>query len=56
MGSKKENTDSNNTRRRLLPAIIIVVLIAAALFAVSDAPFIKNARDSVFQKLRLRQS
>ncbi len=51
MGSKKENTDSNNTRRRLLPAIIIVVLIAAALFAVSDAPFIKNARDSVFQKL-----
>lgn len=51
MGSKKDNAKSNNSRRRLLPAIILVVLMAVVLFAVSDVPFVKSARDALMQKL-----
>ena len=51
MGSKKDNAKSNNSRRLLLPAIILVVLMAVVLFAVSDVPFVKSARDALMQKL-----
>ena len=51
MGTKKENAKSNSGRKRLISAIILVLLMTAVLFAVSDVPFIKSARDSLMQKL-----
>ena len=51
MGTKKEDTKSGNGRKRLMSSVIIVLVMAAILFAVSDGPFIKSARDSVFQRL-----
>ena len=51
MKDSRENSKQNSRRKRLLPAMIIVVLLAAVFFAVSDASFIKTARDSLMQKL-----
>lgn len=51
MGAKKEDAKSNNGRKRFISAIVLVLLMAVILFAVTDVPFIKSARDSLMQKL-----
>ena len=48
---KKDKVKGNNDRRRLVPALLLVLLITAAFFVLSDVSFVKNARDSLMQKL-----
>lgn len=45
------NAQKNSTKRSPALIILLVLLIAAAFFVMSDAPFIKGARDTLMQKL-----
>ena len=49
-GQKNRNINERSRRRPAL-ALLLVLLLAAAFFAMSDVPFIKNARDSLMQRL-----
>ena len=53
MAQKSQNNNNTKSRSRQRPALalLLVLLIAAAFFVMSDAPFIKGARDSLMQKL-----
>ncbi len=51
MGNDNSSKKKNSSKSRLLSALVVVILLAAALFIISDAPFIKGARDSLMQKL-----
>ena len=53
MAKKSQNNKNTSGRSRQRPALalLLVVLIAAAFFIMSDAPFVKSARDSLMQKL-----
>ena len=47
----KDRNSEKNYRRSPALAFVLVILIAVALFLMSDAPFIKGARDSLMHKL-----
>ena len=53
MAKESQNNKNTSERSRQRPALalLLVVLIAAAFFIMSDAPFVKSARDSLMQKL-----
>ena len=49
---KTDNNNNQNQNKTRLPIILLlVVLIACAFFIMSDASFVKSARDSLMQKL-----
>ena len=48
--SQNKNTGDRSRRRPAL-ALLLVILIAAAFFIMSDAPLVKNARDSLMHRL-----
>ena len=49
--SRKETNTKEKSRRSPTLALLLVLLIAAAFFVMSDAPFIKSARDALLEKL-----
>ena len=53
MAKESQNNKNTRDRSRRRPALglLLVILIAAAFFIMSDAPLIKNARDSLMHKL-----
>lgn len=53
MGNKKDQrtNTTEKSRRRPALALILVLLLAAAFFIMSDAPFVKSARDALMHKL-----
>jgi len=53
MAKDRESKTNNREKSRRSPALalLLVLLLAAAVFVMSDAPFIKSARDTLMQKL-----
>ena len=47
--NKESSKQKNPNKSRLLSALVIVILLAAVFFMVSDAPFIKGARDTLMR-------
>ena len=48
-GDKERNTKGYGSR--LLSALVVILLLAGVIFITSDVPFVKGARDSLFEKL-----
>ena len=53
MAKESQNNKNTRDRSRQRPALalLLVILIAAAFFIMSDAPLVKNARDSLMHRL-----
>ena len=47
----RESGNKRNSHRNPTLVLLLVLLIAAAFFVMSDAPFIKGARDALMEKL-----
>ncbi len=49
--SRTEKKTTDRSRRSPALALLLVLILAGSLFAVSDVPFVKSARDALMQRL-----